>query len=222
MVAVMAVATVVSGAMIYYSRGGVSPSVGLGSSGNGLSGALSNAEVANLTSALGGLSGNLTNADLANLTSSLGGLSNPALTNLTSSLQGLSGSVSNSTLANFTVSLSRQVAVAASSLPAEDFAANGTSSTFTCASSPSGAYMTLTNNGTSSESVASVSIASGGNVTTFAASGGCIVPPGSGVTTDIIFPTDSVITPGAMSGSYYVGVVTLSDGAQVLFAGTWQ
>ena len=222
MVAIMAIATVVSGAIIYYSRGGVSPSVGLGSSGSGLSGALSNADLANLTSALGQLSGNLSNPALANLTSSFGGLSNPSLTNLTSSLQGLSGSASNSTLANFTVSLSRQVAVTASSLPAEDFTANGTSSTFTCAPSPSGAYLTLANNGTSSESVASVSIASGGNVTTFTASGACTVPSGSGGTTDVIFPTTSMIASGAVSGSYYLGVVTLSDGTQVLFEGAWQ
>jgi len=208
MLAIMVVATAVSGAIIYYSRGGSSPAVGTDlPSGNGLSGALSNPQLANLTSALGGLSGNL---------------SNPALTNLTSSLGGLSGALSNSTLANFTVALGGQVVVGDSSFPAEDFTASGTTTTFTCAASPSAAYLTLTDNGTGSASVASISIASVGGITEFAPSGACDITTGAGAITYIMLPATSQISPSAVSGSYYAGVVTLSDGSQIPFEGTWQ
>ena len=203
--AIMFVATAASGAIIYYSRGGASPAVGINSpSGNGLSGALSNPELTNLTSALGGLS-------------------NPAPTNLTSSLGGLSGSVSNSTLANVTASLGGNVAVEASSLPAADFTAAGTTSTFTCAASPSGAYLAITNNGTEGASVTSLSIASTGGVTTFTPVGACNVgAAGSGAAaTYIILPTTSQISPSPAPGSYYSGVVSLSDGSQIPFGGTW-
>lgn len=224
MVAIMFVATVVSGAIIYYSRGGTPPAIGSNSpSGNGLSGVLSNAQLANLTSALGGLS----KPELANLTSALGGLSgnlsSPALTNLTSSLGGLSGAFPNSTLANFTVAIGGPVAVAASSLPAADFTPAGTASTFACGTSPSGAYMVVTDNGTESASVTSVTIATAGAVETFTPSGVCHIIAGTGAgTTYIIFPATSKISPSAVSGQHYAGVVGLSDGALVPFEGVWQ
>jgi len=200
----MVVATGVSGAIIYYSRGGSSPAIGT-----------------NLP-AVNGLSGTLSDAQLANLTSALGGVSNPATSNLTSALGELSGALSNSTLANFTVALGGQVVVGDSSFPAEDFTASGTTTTFTCAASPSAAYLTLTDNGTGSASVASISIASVGGITEFAPSGACDITTGAGAITYIMLPATSQISPSAVSGSYYAGVVTLSDGSQIPFEGTWQ
>ena len=219
----MVVATAVSGAVIYYSRSGSPLAIGTGSpSGSGPSNSLSNAELSNLTSALGRLSSNATNPALANLTSALGGLSGPALANLTSTLGGLSGDLSNSTLANLTASLGGQFVVADSTLLAADFTAAGTTSTFTCAPSPSGAYLALDDNGTSGASVTSVSIASASGVTRFAPSGACDPASGSGATVYIVFPSTTRVSPSAVSGSYYAGVVSLSDGTQVPFAGSWQ
>jgi hypothetical protein len=222
MVAIMVVATAVSGAVIYYSRSGSPLAAGTSPpSGNGLSGSLSNSDLTNLTSALGGLSGNLSDAALSNLTSDPGGLSNLALTNLTS-LGGLSGGLSNSTLAGLASSLGGPVVVADSTLPAADFTAAGTSLAFTCAASPSGAYLALTNNGTSSASVTSVSIASSLGVTTFTPSGACDLASGSGATIYLVFQATSEVSPSAVPGGYYAGAVSLSDGSQVPFAGAWQ
>jgi hypothetical protein len=114
--------------------------------------------------------------------------------------------------------------VAASDLPAVDFTATGTTSTFTCSESPSAAYLALTGNGTGNASVTSLSIASGVGVTAFALSGACNVgaaSSGAG-TTYVIFPATSQISPSPSSGSYYAGVVSLSDGEQIPFGGVWQ
>ena len=112
--------------------------------------------------------------------------------------------------------------VADSALPAADFTAAGTTSTFTCAASPSGAYLALADNGTSGATVTSVSIASASGVTRFAPSGACDLASGSGATVYIVFPSTTQVSPSAASGSYYAGVVSLSDGSQVPFAGNWQ
>jgi len=114
--------------------------------------------------------------------------------------------------------------VAASSLPAGGFTATGTTSTFTCSASPSTAYLALVDNGTGSASVTSLSIASSVGVTDFSPSGACdIGASGSGgVTTYIVFPATSEISPSPLSGSYYAGVVSLSDGALIPFEGVWQ
>ena len=203
--AIMVVATVISGAMIYYNQGGSSPAVGIGSSsGSGLSGALSNPEMTNFTSTLGGLSGLLSNSTLSSLTASL---------------------LSSSTLSNLTAVLGGQVAVAGSSLPAADFTATGTNSTFTCSAYPSAAYLALTDNGTGSASVDSLTIASvGGAVAAFDPSGACDIGASSSgaATTYIVFPATSQLSPSPLSGTYYAGVVSLSDGAQIPFEGVWQ
>jgi len=200
----MVVATGVSGAIIYYSRGGSSPAIGT-----------------NLP-AVNGLSGTLSDAQLANLTSALGGVSNPATSNLTSALGELSGALSNSTLANFTAASGGQFVVADSSFPAEDFTATGQTSTFTCTAAPSGAYLALTDNGTGSASVASISIASVGGATEFTPSGACDITPGPGAVTYIIFQATSQISPSAVSGQDYAGVVILSEGVLIPFEGVWE
>jgi hypothetical protein len=189
--AIMVVAIATSGAVIYYSRGGTSPTAGISSpSGAGLSGALSNPDLSNLTSALGGLSGDLSNSTLSRLTAALDGT----------------------------------VQVAGSSLPAAEFTDTGTTSTFTCSAYPSEAYVALTDNGTGSASVTSISIASPVGVTTFTPSGLCdIDAAGSGGgPTYIIFPATSQLSPSPLQGSYYAGAVSMSDGSEIPFAGVWQ
>jgi hypothetical protein len=185
-VAVMLVASGISGAVIYFSMGGSSPVVGAGSPS--------------------------------------GALSSPAPANLTSEVGELSGGLSNSTLGNLTASLAGQVRVAASSLPADYFAATGTTSSFTCSAAPSAAYLAVVDDGNGSASVASVSIALPQGVTDFSPSGACSVGPagpGEG-TTYILFPANSQLSLTPLSDSYYAGAVSLSDGAIIPFEGIWQ
>lgn len=132
-----------------------------------------------------------------------GALSNPAPTNLTSMPGG-------------------QVVLADPSFPADDFKANGTTSTFTCGTAPSAAYVALTDNGGGSASVTSVSITSGGNGTTFTPSGACVIGAAAGAASYIVFPATSQITPTPLQGAYFAGIVSLSDDTQIPFEGTWQ
>jgi len=131
-----------------------------------------------------------------------------------------------STSANFTAAVVGQVVVtvAGAALPAGGFDANTTATTFVCAASPSGAYLTLTNGGTGSVSVSYVSITSAGIVSEFTPSGACEVGGlGSGAsTTNVIFPANSQVAPTPVSGQDYTGVVGLSDGVSIPFSGVWQ
>ena len=130
----------------------------------------------------------------------------------------------NSTSMTFAVADGEHVTVANTSLPAEDFTAAGTNSNFTCAASPSGAYLTLTNNGTGSASVASFSIDWGGVVTAFALSGPCNIAASAlePAVVYLMFPPASQASPSAVSGQPFTGDVTLSDGTPVFFQGIWQ
>jgi hypothetical protein len=204
---VMVAATAISGVIIYYTRSGSSPGVGAGSpEGGALTGGLSNPALTNLTSAFAGLSTSL---------------SGPALANLTSALGELIGALSNSTLANLTVAIGGPISVTDAALPAEDFSAAGAASTFTCGSAPGTADLALGDNGTSSSSVSSVTIASLDGVESYTPSGACDVAAGSAATY-IVFPASSRMSPSPLAGQVYAGVVSLSDGTQVPFEGVWQ
>ncbi len=120
--------------------------------------------------------------------------------------------------ANFTA-LGGQVSVTDAALPVADFSLNGTSSTFTCGSSPSGAYLILTDRNTGSDSVASVSISSIGGTTVFTPSGTCDI---GAETTYIVFPAAALLNSTAVSGQTYEGFVSMADGVPVTFQGTWQ
>ena len=132
----------------------------------------------------------------------------------------------NSTSSNYTAAVVGQlmVTVADAALSAGGFTSNSTATTFTCASSPSGAYLTLTNGGTGNASVAYVSISSAGVVSEFTPSGACVLGGlGSGSTTTyVIFPAGSQVVPTPVSGQGYTGVVGLSDGVSIPFSGSWQ
>jgi hypothetical protein len=119
---------------------------------------------------------------------------------------------------------SAQIAVTGTVLAAADFTAAGTTSTFTCATSSSDAYLTLTNTGTGGAAVATVSITWAGSNTAYTLSGSCSIgASGSGTATRyIVFPPTTWMSPSATAGQAYTGSITLSNGAQLLVTGTWQ
>jgi flagellin-like protein len=119
---------------------------------------------------------------------------------------------------------SAQVAVTGTALLAVDFQTGSAGTAFTCASTSSAAYLTLTNTGTGQASVATISITWAGGNTAYTLTGTCnIGASGSATaTTYIIFPATSQLTPSAIAGQGYTGTVTLSNGAQLLLTGTWQ
>ncbi|MDA4115030.1 MAG: hypothetical protein OK442_00575 [Thaumarchaeota archaeon] len=131
-----------------------------------------------------------------------------------------------STSANYTAAVAGQLAVAVrdAALPASGFNATGVTSTFTCAASPSGAYLALTNNGTGTAGVSYISITSAGVVSEFTPSEECDIGGlGSGSsTTFALFAPSSEVSPTPATGQDYTGVVGLSDGVSIPFAGAWQ
>lgn len=131
---------------------------------------------------------------------------------------GVTGAPTDSAPGNFTA-LGGPVAVTEAALPAADFTADGTNSTFTCGGSLSGAYLVLTDKNTGSDSVASVSISSVGATTVFTPSGTCDI---GAETTYIMFPATSQVSPSPESGQSYQGFVSMADGVPVTFQGTWQ
>src|SRR6266550_402820 len=119
---------------------------------------------------------------------------------------------------------SAQVAVTGTALLAGDFLTGGSTTSFTCASTSSLAYLTLTNTGTGSASVATISLTWAGGNSAYTRSGTCNIGASGSTTatTYLIFPITTKITPNAISGQTYTGTVTLSNGAQLLLTGTWQ
>ncbi len=119
---------------------------------------------------------------------------------------------------------SARVAVTGTALMASNFLSGGTTKTFTCATTSAGSYLTLTNTGTGSASVAAISFTWAGGNTAYTGPTGCNVGASGSATatTYLLFPGTSTISPGAISGQSYTGTVTLSNGAQLLLTGTWQ
>ena len=119
---------------------------------------------------------------------------------------------------------SAQVAVTGTALLAVDFQTGSAGTAFTCASTSSAAYLTLTNTGTGQASVATISITWAGGNTAYTLTGTCNIGASGSTTatTYIIFPATTKITPSAIAGQTYTGTVTLSNGAQLLLTGTWQ
>ncbi len=119
---------------------------------------------------------------------------------------------------------SAQVTVTGSALLSTDFTSASATTTFTCASPSSGSYVAITNTGTVSSSVTTLTITWAGSNTAYAPSGACNVgAKGSGsASTYVNFPATTKMTPSAIAGQTYTGTVTLSNGASLLFTGTWQ
>ena len=117
-----------------------------------------------------------------------------------------------------------QVEVTGTALLAANFLSGGTTKTFTCATTSAGSYLTLTNTGSGRFSVSTISFAWEGGNTAYAGPTSCNIGAQGSATATIylLFPATSTISPSAISGQRYTGTVSLSNGAQLLFTGTWQ
>ena len=121
------------------------------------------------------------------------------------------------------------VAVTGTSLLAADFTANPAATTFACVTSaPTIPYVTVTNTGSGTASIASVSVTWAGTNNAFTPAGGCTVGA-SGTTSstsylDFAAASDLTATgaTSAIAGQTYTGTITLTNGAQLLFTATWQ
>jgi len=120
-----------------------------------------------------------------------------------------------------------QITVSGQSLPASAFVTGGSTTTITCSTIPSGAYLSLTNTGSAKGTVAGVTITWAGTNNAFTLTGGCTVGAlGSSTATSYInFPSSNKLTaPGAVnavSGGKFTGTVTLSGGVRLVFTGIW-
>jgi len=118
-----------------------------------------------------------------------------------------------------------QLSVTGTSLNAADFAA-GAAGDITCVTSgPASPYITLTNTGTASATVTSITITWAGANSGFdlhAATTCSVGAAGSAsATTFAQFTTTPKLAEPPVVGQTYSGIVTLSNGAQILFTGIW-
>ena len=125
-----------------------------------------------------------------------------------------------------TSSQAAQISVTGTTLDVAGFG-TGTAGTVTCVTTgPTAPYLTLTNTGTASSSITSVTIswANANNAYQLTAATTCAI--GAAGSTSAITYAEFVATPkvstAPIGGQSYSGTVTLSNGAQLLFTGTWQ
>ena len=121
---------------------------------------------------------------------------------------------------------SAQIAVTGAALTAVGFG-TGTGGSVTCVTaSPATPYLTLTNTGTGNAAVASITITWAGadNAFPLAASATCVIGAAgtASATTYAEFSGLPLVTTPADKGQAFTGTVTLTNGAQLLFSGTWQ
>ena len=125
-----------------------------------------------------------------------------------------------------TASQTAQVAVTSVTAPSGDFSTTTGASAFSCATTAGAdAYLVLTNTGTAAASATGVTL-------TWAGANNAFVPPGTGcsigaagsatATLYINLPPSATLTSTATIGQTFQGTVTLSNGAEVLFTGTFQ
>ena len=124
---------------------------------------------------------------------------------------------------------SAQVSVTAQALLASGFLTGGTAINAVCDVASGTNQMTLSNTGTAAATATSVSITFAGTTTSFAVTAPCTVTAAglTGATTagnpiNVIFGATNKLTPSAATGGTYTGTVTLSNGAVLLFTGTFQ
>src|SRR5712692_9227115 len=119
---------------------------------------------------------------------------------------------------------SAQVAVTGTALVAADFQSSFATTTFSCSTTPAPNYLTLTNTGSGSASIASISLTWAANNQAYTLSGTCNIGASGSTssTTYVIFTTTTKLTPDSTAGGSYTGTVTLSNGAQLLLTGIWQ
>ena len=117
-----------------------------------------------------------------------------------------------------------QVGVTGTFLKGGDFQAAGTTAAFSCISSALGSWISVANYGSSVSFVTGVTITWAGGGNTFSPSGTCPVgPAGSGdSTTYLAFPPTTEVGVDAIGGQSFTGSVSVSNGAVILFSGSWQ
>jgi len=109
--------------------------------------------------------------------------------------------------------------------PAADFVTTGGSASFTCGTTAgAGAYLVVTNTGTAAGTVTGVTLTWAGANNAYTPPASCqIGAAGSATaTTYLNLPASASITTAATTGQTFQGTVTLSNGAEVLFTGTFQ
>jgi len=119
-----------------------------------------------------------------------------------------------------------QVAVTATAMKAADFKAAGTSTGFSCGAA-AGSYLTLTNSGTAPASVTSMTVVVAGVSNTFGLTVGTCAVNAVGAATNnpqslLFVAALSKVTVDAVAGNAFTGTVTLSNGAILIYAGTFQ
>jgi flagellin-like protein len=119
------------------------------------------------------------------------------------------------------------VSVTAQSLVAADFATT-TLVNPTCTAAGGVNTLTLSNTGTAAASATGVTITYGGSVNTFAISGTCIVSAAGlkGSTTNgnpqvIVFAAGNGLAVPAAVGQTYTGTISMSNGAVLIFTGSF-
>ena len=122
-----------------------------------------------------------------------------------------------------------QIAVTGTALLASDFTANASPTNFVCVTAnPTAPFLVVTNTGAGSAGIISISITWAGSNSVFSPGAACNIGASgtATATTYIDFAAASHLTaPGATSGiagQTYTGAVTLTNGLQSLFTGTWQ
>ena len=123
-----------------------------------------------------------------------------------------------------TSSQAAQISVTGTTITAAGFG-TGSAGTITCVTSaPASPYLTLTNSGSAGAQVTGVVITWAGVNNNFAMTATCTV--GAAGSASAVTYAEFVATPKvsvlAVAGQTYSGTVTLSNGAQLLFTGTWQ
>ena len=124
---------------------------------------------------------------------------------------------------------SAQVSVSATSFAAADFetsSGGGMTTSFTCGAA-TGSYLTVSNTGTARTAVTAVTLTWAGSTNSYRLSGSCAVGANGSVnsTQFLLFsgaPTATmVLTTNAVSGRIFTGTVALTNGAVLLYTGTF-
>ncbi len=119
---------------------------------------------------------------------------------------------------------SAQVAVTGGSLKAADFLSANSGVTFTCGAT-AGSFLTLTNTGTAGSTVTAATITVTGAINSFSLATGssCNVGASGSASSvlSLLFVAAKVST-SPVAGNTFIGTVTLSSGAVLLFTGQFQ
>jgi len=124
-----------------------------------------------------------------------------------------------------TASQTAQIAVTTVTAPAAQFAVAGAGVTFTCATTAgANAYLVVTNTGTAAATATGVTLVWAGQNNAYTPSAACSVGAAGSATATTYINLAALARVGtlAVTGQTFQGTVTLSNGAEVLFTGTFQ